>query len=810
MQLTREAAMTPYNFIPFPKNVIYRYDKFENLPSHGFQENNKLKSGCIEYTVESKSPLFIGNGNQEFFNIDGEYMIPGSSIRGRVRTNAEILSYAKPQFIGEQTFWYRALADKSIRLRNEYTEDLKNRNKNTSEDNKSLEDVVQAGYLIKKGNRYEITPAKKDNKNRYFQRVGESRLREMSINNENKESIFMYKNMDWEKINDLKRDRKNQKKYNKDQITRKIDNIFRENKRNNRNDSNSFKPYSQKVWYRTDETGTVIDISSRSHEDWKRGHLANSSNLGNKQVHYLIFEDSSESLIVPREVISNFNVNVKYRDVQEKNLYGIRREVNKKPIFYKINSRNQIEVIGFTPYLKIPYKNSILSGVRFKNLDNEKVDYVQAMFGMTETTSDKKKTRNYKSRLIFDNLKLETAAAPNNEYKLPLMNPNPKSFQLYLKQSSDDLNNLVSYNNEFDLNGYKFYYLKNDYHLPSKEPSGNYISTIKPLENVKFRGKVYFKNLNDDELGLLLTAIEPFKSSLDNLGQGKPFGFGKVKITVEKLLMDQNKNINKKSYDLYKEIQDIISDSKTTQNIYDDVKDIDYYKKEFKEEIKKLKEKYGNEDTTDIIEMMNYSKLMEVDYEKYQYMNVKRFSEREVLPSINQLQKPSRGNSNKNTNVNVSLMIEEIKNAQKRINQNQDKTMYESYVMNSKSILVLSKLSADEVNVRKILNSFRRVDYKQLNYNSFDSIRNISKYDIIIFNNYNGSKEKDENGLHYTNELEALDNLMNSNKDKAYLYFNTRRQNYMGNFDGVYHYSSTNVTLFNAVIDLARYEEDIR
>lgn len=809
MQITRETAMTPYNFIPFPKKVIYRYDKFENLPSHGFQENNKLKSGCIEYTVESKSPLFIGSGNQEFFNIDGEYMIPGSSIRGRVRTNAEILSYAKPQFIGEQTFWYRALADKSKKLNKEYIENLKN--KNRLEDNKSLEDVVQAGYLIKKGNRYEITPAKKDNKNRYFQRVGESRLRKMSINNENKESIFMYKNMDWGEINALKRDRKNEKtQYNKDQITRKIDNILRDNKKAYRYDSNAFKPYSQKVWYITDETGTVVDISSISHENWKRGHLANSSNLGNKQVHYLIFGDSSESLIVPRTVISNFSVNVEYRNNQEKNLYEINKDFNEKPVFYKINSKNEVEVIGFTPYLKIPYKNSILSGVRFENSDNEKVDYVQAMFGMTETTSDKNKTRNYKSRVIFDNLKLETAAAPNDEYKLPLMNPKPTSFQLYLKQNSDDLKDLVNYNNQFELNGYKFYYLKNNHHLPSETLTGDYISTIKPLEDVKFRGKVYFKNLNDDELGLLLTALEPFKNSLDNLGQGKPFGFGKVKITVEKLLMDQNKNINKKSYDLYKEIQDIISNNKTTQNIYDDVTDIDYYKKEFKEEIKKLKEKYGNEDTTDIIEMMNYSKLMEVNHEKYQYMDIKRFKEREVLPSIDQLQKPSRGNSNKNTNVNAAGVIEKIKNAQKRINQNQDKTMYESYVMNSKSILVLSKLSADEVNVRKILNSFRRVDYKLLNYNSFDSIRNISKYDIIIFNNYNGSKEKDENGLHYTNELEALDNLMNSNKDKAYLYFNTRRQNYMGNFDGVYHYSSTNVTLFNAVIDLARYEEDIR
>lgn len=809
MQPTRETAMTPYNFIPFPKNVIYRYDKFENLPSHGFEENNKLKSGFIEYTVESKSPLFIGNGNKEFFNIEGKYMIPGSSIRGRVRTNAEILSYAKPQFIGEQTFWYRALADKSKKLNKEYIENLKN--KNTSEDNKSLEDVVQAGYLIKKGNRYEITPAKKDNKNRYFQRVGESRLREMSINNENKESIFMYKNIDWEKINDLKRDRENEEtKFKKDQITRKIDDILRENKRNNRNDSNAFKPYSQKVWYRTDDSGTVIDISSINHEDWKKGHLANSSNLGNKQVHYLIFEDSSESLIVPRKVISNFSVNVEYRNSQEKNLYGISKEVNKKPVFYKVNFKNEVEVIGFTPYLKIPYKNSILSGVRFKNPDNEKVDYVQAMFGMTETTSDKKRTRNYKSRLIFDNLKLETAAAPNDEYKLPLMNPKPTSFQLYLKQNSDDLKDLVNYNNELELNGYKFYYLKNNHHLPSEDLTGDYISTIKPLEEVKFKGKIYFKNLNDDELGLLLTALEPFKNSLDNLGQGKPFGFGKVKITVEKLLMDQNKNINKKSYDLYKEIQEIISENKTTKNIYDDVTDIDHYKKTFKEEIKKLKEKYGNEDTTDIIKMMNYSKLMEVDYEKYQYMDIKRFREREVLPSIDQLQKPSRGNSNKNTNVDEISVIEKIKNAQKRINQNQDKTMYESYVMNSKSILVLSKLSTDEVNVRKILSSFRRVDYKLLNYNSFDSIRNISKYDIIIFNNYNGSKEKDENGLHDTNELEALDNLMKSNRDKAYLYFNTRRQNYMGNFDGVYHYSSTNVTLFNAVIDLARYEEDIR
>lgn len=93
---------TPYNFIPFPSVVLRRYGSPEEIPGHDRLEADLL-SGEIEISVHTKTPLVFHNpdGTQDFpKNSQGKYFLPGSSLRGLIRENMQILSYgaARPDY----------------------------------------------------------------------------------------------------------------------------------------------------------------------------------------------------------------------------------------------------------------------------------------------------------------------------------------------------------------------------------------------------------------------------------------------------------------------------------------------------------------------------------------------------------------------------------------------------------------------------------------------------------------------------------------------------------------------------------------
>ena len=101
----------PYRFVQTHNKIFY--------PSWGQKQGKDIsfdmpymdsQSGQINITITAKSPIFVGNGTnknkddtknnkndkpQEFFNHNGTYYIPGSSIKGMIRTIATILSFSK-------------------------------------------------------------------------------------------------------------------------------------------------------------------------------------------------------------------------------------------------------------------------------------------------------------------------------------------------------------------------------------------------------------------------------------------------------------------------------------------------------------------------------------------------------------------------------------------------------------------------------------------------------------------------------------------------------------------------------------------
>lgn len=86
----------PYTFVPFANKVyslnedeLKELENIQDIPVEG------SLSGIINIDFENVTPLCVRDGKEEYsMNVDERYFIPGSSIKGMIRSVFEILTYA--------------------------------------------------------------------------------------------------------------------------------------------------------------------------------------------------------------------------------------------------------------------------------------------------------------------------------------------------------------------------------------------------------------------------------------------------------------------------------------------------------------------------------------------------------------------------------------------------------------------------------------------------------------------------------------------------------------------------------------------
>lgn len=89
-------ATAPFNFVPFSDRVIYRYRGNEFLPGlsqlHYSQES--VYSGRIDIRITAETPIFVSDRKNRFqWNNEGRCCIPGTTLRGLIRSNMDILGF---------------------------------------------------------------------------------------------------------------------------------------------------------------------------------------------------------------------------------------------------------------------------------------------------------------------------------------------------------------------------------------------------------------------------------------------------------------------------------------------------------------------------------------------------------------------------------------------------------------------------------------------------------------------------------------------------------------------------------------------
>lgn len=540
-------AHAPYNFVPLPEKVV-TVNRGE-LPGHDLYDNLR-HTGYIDCVLTTESPLYIRGtltpeefakqteqeiqekegkevpfkekiaNKPDFFytNKKTEPVIPGSSLRGMLRTLLEIVSYSKVDGVFEKKLYYRAVADPT--LGRDYRREISR---------------VKAGYVIKRNDgSFAIAPAQ-NIQGRTFFKVHEGRLR--SIRNLNFKPMY--------------------------------------NRNGKKNEE--YEPQYLQVWFNPptgrDRQGrpidTVQDVSDRKGVCSNFGVVVCSGFIERKTKHSLVTARSNGTpLKIPEDIVEDHRDSLTY--FQKTKPFDKQNGclIDGRPIFY-IEQNGEVEWFGHTRNFRIPYRQgdkiaTPLDFVPESLRRNDDLDLAEAIFGFIGKSKNGKND-SYASRVFVTNAYCEPEQANphlTDEPIIPriLAGPKPTTFQHYLVQTlPDETRTLKHYGSrpeqETVIRGHKLYWHKGEVlvddieeqEIDKESPDNDMASEgeavredkthtlMQPLRTgVCFRFRIYFENLADEELGTLLWVLKLPGDDPDSyrhkLGMGKPYGMGSVKL----------------------------------------------------------------------------------------------------------------------------------------------------------------------------------------------------------------------------------------------------------------------------------------
>lgn len=602
----------PYNFIKLMDHVVEKYEDISQIPAHD-KINDELLSGEIEYTITPETEIFIGDytGNSFYRSASGKLAIPGSSFRGLIRNNVQILGQGSiGDDIDDYRIMFRQVAGTDKKLKDYYNKILgvvKSKSF-TNADGKSgtvsVCENVKAGYLEKCGSEYVIygtVDSEKDIDDRnYF--------------------YFRCTNLDKICPEGLK--------YSDGRPV--VTNIS----------SPSYIPFSVEISYNT-EKKRIVALGAPGKYSLK-GYLVGSGPMNKKKALYVVpqinrdicLNVSEESVVsfrrdyeMKKKLLGATVKNISDKDKENfKEYFNLPSEGTVKPVFYIEN--NGTTYFGFTPYLRLFYKYSIVDGLPDEHkptVKNEQPrwDYAKSMFGFS------KGNVSFKSRVYFTDAEYE-GGQKTIERKLVLGEPKPSSYFDYIEAIDKKAAN---YNDEgFRIRGYKQYWLRDSVKPETvsgaevKENVGTKFESLAGKQG-KFTGVIRFKNLYPDELGLLLHAVNIGENYSYNIGKGKPYGLGRIKTDIVRLRTFDNT----KMYST-----DSLSFEPFTEYTKEEINN---FVKIFADTLKESgnDQKKTNKNNSDFKMMKDTNKLPPVEKIRYMDINKKEYQSRSddsILPSV--------------------------------------------------------------------------------------------------------------------------------------------------------------------------------
>ena len=494
-----QTVHAPYNFIEFPRQILE--DRADNV-DHSCLDASR-RTGEIKITLTAETPVFVSDGNKDdphFFRAPGgNYALPGSTVRGMVRENMQILSFA-PVRAGEDfedfQIYFRQMAGKN----NDITGGLKSyyhqalgvkppRNKQ----DKATPEKVKSGWIRCENGVYFIYPTREP-----YLRVSRKHPDVQQFQNQ-------FPSMEY---------KKRQKAEDRANNARTVD-----------------------IAYIDDGKGKVKDIYPRSaaRPNMKRGALLYTGKpVGRVPNGLYIFPEADYS--AEREMLSKED-ELSYREDWENRRNNLNAYYD--PDFWKLPEEGQTKPVfyirfeghtycGMSLFLRIGYRYPLSKGLPCE-WDDSVMDYPHAILGYAS------RERSLRSCVSFSDCTICGNAQEMAPVSMILASPKPSYYAGYVNPVGNKANHYS--NDKFELRGFKQYWLKQEAVKP--QCNGNkdsVIPKIRPLpKNTNFTGTVRFKNLTPAELGLLLWSLRLEEECYQTIGIGKPYGYGRMKLSIDSL-----------------------------------------------------------------------------------------------------------------------------------------------------------------------------------------------------------------------------------------------------------------------------------
>ncbi len=479
----------PYNFVPFSgKKPFIRYNSFSELPRHD-ELREDLKTGEIHITLRAETPVFISDGEKEphfFRGPDGRFMIPGSTLRGLIRENMQILGYGviRPgEDVEDYQIFYREMA--SARgstggaLKEVYQDALGIETRRAPNGKSfSVPTKVKSGYLFCEGGEYYILPTCE-----MYYRISRSDPSVQELGGGDAQVVDVAYRASGERVAEL------------------------------------------------------LPLAAAMPGMTKGKLLYTGRPVGKQPNHLYLFpppDTAAQREAVSAEDILSYRMDLEARKNSLKAYYNVDfwalpKEGESKPVFFTVSDGHLY--FGMSLFLRIGYPRSLAEGLpeAHKKLNEENeipLDYPHAVLGFA---SDKPGGRAYRSRVSAGDCPLVSGPGELPIVRAILGGPKPSYYPGYTEEGKH-------YAEDFRLRGYKQYWLHEvtDSSVPvGKESVG---ASLRPLgKGSEFRGVIRFKNLTEDELGLLLWALRLDEGCFQTLGMGKPLGYGRMRLTVDSL-----------------------------------------------------------------------------------------------------------------------------------------------------------------------------------------------------------------------------------------------------------------------------------
>lgn len=494
----------PFNFVPLndkPYIVEWANQISQDIP---FED---AISGTLKLRLSSSSPIFINNGdlasNTEvcefcnFLNNNGkkQYFIPGSSIKGMIRNVMEILSFGKMTQVQNQSFGIRDLSTGVDGIF--YRAKVKVNN-------------VHCGWLRQNGNSYLLNDCglpwriSAEELDRHF-RMG---LMDFITNGHNFKS-------DTNKT----AQRKYEMFYSHRDESSLTDYFITDTNININAGGRKFVCFDY-----GGQEGTIVFTGQPGVRQQKYNERKKKMVWSGKFFEFVFpSQVIKHDIEIPKSIFKTFESihqnSSDYVDFRKKQL----RKGEEIPVFFIYDEDGNIDTMGISYMYKFPAFNSVYNGIPISLLDKNVHDLCECILGYTD------KEESLKGRVQFTAAKL--IGDPNfyRDITLALAKPHPSYYPLYLGSGQ-------TWNTErVKLAGRKRYIIRDGEDILHNEGTDKMSRIIRPLNTgAIFEGTIHFHNLRPIELGALLSAIDFCQHSdcFHNIGQGKPLGYGKVRISI--------------------------------------------------------------------------------------------------------------------------------------------------------------------------------------------------------------------------------------------------------------------------------------